>query len=194
MVELHRQAVRVSVDAVRQVTSADLQRPTPCAEWNLGQLLAHMTVQNRGFALAAVGTRTDEKVWAPAELGADPVGEYAASAESVVSAFAAPGALEVAVLLPEFSATQIFPGSLAITFHLVDSVVHAWDVARSLGRGIDLDPELAEAAAAIARAVPNAANRLADGSPFAPGWPVDDGDSSIGTIVSLLGRSQSWPN
>lgn len=50
---VHRTAVLASVDVVDNVTTEDLSRPTPCAGWNLSQLLAHMTVQHRGFAAAA---------------------------------------------------------------------------------------------------------------------------------------------
>jgi hypothetical protein len=46
-------AVRASVAVVAQVSTGDLGRLTPCAEWDLGTLIAHMTAQHRGFAAAA---------------------------------------------------------------------------------------------------------------------------------------------
>jgi uncharacterized protein (TIGR03083 family) len=52
---LHRIAVNASVDIVNAVTPGDLDRPTPCAGWNLSDLLTHMTVQHRGFAASARG-------------------------------------------------------------------------------------------------------------------------------------------
>src|ERR1700744_1472971 len=60
---LHRIAVLASVDVVSAVTADDLAKPTPCAGWNLADLLAHMTVQHRGFAAAARGHGADEAVW-----------------------------------------------------------------------------------------------------------------------------------
>ncbi|MGZ8748588.1 MAG: maleylpyruvate isomerase N-terminal domain-containing protein, partial [Mycobacterium sp.] len=63
----HRTAVLASVDAVNAVTRDDLARPTPCAGWDLATLLAHMTVQHRGFAAAARGV-TDLDVWDPATV------------------------------------------------------------------------------------------------------------------------------
>ena len=50
---LHRIAVLQSIDVVNTVREADLVRPTPCEDWDLLDLLAHMTVQHRGFAAAA---------------------------------------------------------------------------------------------------------------------------------------------
>ena len=55
----HRTAVTASVDVVNAVTLDDLDRPTPCAGWNLADLLAHMTVQHYGFAAAARGNGAD---------------------------------------------------------------------------------------------------------------------------------------
>lgn len=49
----HERALRASVAIVAQVSERDLGRPTPCADWTLRDLLAHMTVQHEGFAAAA---------------------------------------------------------------------------------------------------------------------------------------------
>jgi len=53
--ELNRRAVQASVEVVSQVDPGDLGRPTPCSQWSLGELLAHMTIQHRGFAAPAPG-------------------------------------------------------------------------------------------------------------------------------------------
>ncbi len=50
--ELDARAVRASVDVVSRVRAGDLARATPCSEWTLAELLAHMTVQHYGFAAA----------------------------------------------------------------------------------------------------------------------------------------------
>ena len=60
---LHRTAVLQSIDVVDTVREADLVRPTPCEGWNLLDLLAHMTVQHRGFAAAARGFGADMETW-----------------------------------------------------------------------------------------------------------------------------------
>src|SRR5262245_17225479 len=109
-------AVRASVDVVTRVRIEDLDRPTPCSEWTLAELLAHMTVQHKGFAAAARGDGGDLAVWRVRPLGEDPVAEYGAAAEEVLAAFAEDGVLEREFTLPEFHPVSTFPGKLAIGF------------------------------------------------------------------------------
>src|SRR6266568_4055863 len=111
----------------------------------------------------------------------------------LLAAFAEEGALNREVSLPEISTSQTVPAAQAIGFHLVDYVVHGWDVARSLGVSLELDPDVAEAALRIALAVPDGLDRLGPGSAFRPSQPAPAGASQLSRIVSALGRSPSWP-
>jgi len=189
IIELHRRAVLASVDVVSRIGDGDLGRDTPCAGWNLGDLLAHMTVQHDGFAAAAKGLGADPAVWQPRPLGADPTGEYAAAAHRVLDAFAAPGVHAREFALPEISTAVTFPAERAIGFHLVDYVAHGWDVARSLGLPYQLDPDVLDIALRVAAAVPDGENRLAPGAAFAPALPVPEDAPALDRIVALLGRS-----
>jgi uncharacterized protein (TIGR03086 family) len=184
-------AVWASVELVSGVTAADLARPTPCAEWDLGALLAHMTVQHRGFAAAAAGHGADRAVWRPVPLGDDPVGAYAEAAEAVVAAFAPDDVLDRPFALPEFGTGQPFPGRLAVGFHLVDYVVHGWDVAAALGVGFSLPAEVLRATLPVARQVPDDERRLAPGAAFAPGRPIPAQAGALDEILRLLGRDPS---
>src|SRR5690349_5317050 len=49
---LHRQATEAVQPVYRQIRRADLRRMTPCAGWDLQQLLRHMVGQDHGFAAA----------------------------------------------------------------------------------------------------------------------------------------------
>ncbi|WP_078871973.1 TIGR03086 family metal-binding protein [Streptomyces sp. NRRL S-337] len=189
---LHARAVRDSVALVRRIRPDDLTRPTPCAAWTLADLLAHMTVQHHGFAAAARGDGRDPAHWAVRPLGPEPVAAYGSAAERVIAAFAAVDTPDRECHLPEFSAVRTFPARRVIGFHLIDYVVHSWDVARTLGLGYDPGPELLGAALPIARAVPDDDSRLAPGSAFRPGLPVDDTAGELDRILALLGRSTSW--
>lgn len=191
MVELDAAAVRTSVELVARVTAADLVRPTPCAAWTLRDLLAHMTTQHHGFAAASNGQDGPEP-WQQRPLGADPVQAHRAAARQVLAAFAADGVLDRPFSLPEISTERRFPAALAISFHLVDYVVHSWDVARTLNVPVSLEPCILEAALAVARSVPGGEARLAPGAAFAPAVPCPAG-SALDTIVALLGRSPTWP-
>ncbi|MGZ5363196.1 MAG: TIGR03086 family metal-binding protein [Mycobacterium sp.] len=191
----HRTAVLASVDAVNAVTRDDLARPTPCAGWDLATLLAHMTVQHRGFAAAARGV-TDLDVWDPATVAdavaADPTGSYSAAADDVLDAFKADGVLDATFALPEFGPGATFPGAMAIGFHLVDYVVHGWDVARSIGAAFELPRDVIAAVLPIAFAVPDGEFRTDEGSPFRRAVAVDDEASDMDRVLAHLGRSPAW--
>src|ERR1019366_5982018 len=87
------------------------------------------------FAAAAAGIGADLARWQPANPAADPAAEYAAAAGRGLGAFGAGGVLGPEFALPETTPKLRSPASQAIGFHLVDYVVHGWDVARSLGLG-----------------------------------------------------------
>ncbi|MPY50799.1 TIGR03086 family metal-binding protein [Streptomyces acidicola] len=189
---LDAQAVRDSVALVRQVTPDDLLRPTPCSEWTLTGLLAHMTAQHRGFAAAARGHGRDLAHWRVRPLAVDAAAaaaEYGQAAEQVIAAFATVTAPDRPFVLPELPPVQRFPAAQAIGFHLLDYVVHSWDVAVSLGLTYEPGPELLAAALPVAHAVPDGDYRLAPDSPFRPALPADDEASTLERILLALGRS-----
>ncbi len=201
--ELDARAVRASVAVVSRATAADLGRPTPCTEWTVVDLLAHMTVQHYGFAAAAAGNGTagngtagngaDPAVWQPKPPGDDPASAYTTAAEHVIAAFAAEDILRAEFALPEISTSVTFPGSQAIRFHFVDYVVHTWDVARALRVPCDLSDDLVRAALPIARAVPDGTPRRQPGAAFRPGLPASGYPDPLDQVVALLGRSPNWP-
>jgi uncharacterized protein (TIGR03086 family) len=192
----HRIAIERSVEVVAGVATNDLHRPTPCAGWNITDLLAHMTVQHRGFAAAARGHGAELVVWDPAtvadRVAVDPAGTYAAAAADVLDAFAADGVLESAFALPELGPGASFPGALVIGFHFVDYVVHGWDVARSIGSHFDLPAGVVAAVLPVALAVPDGELREGEGAPFGPAIAADDGLSDFDRVLLHLGRSPAW--
>ncbi|MEU8437101.1 TIGR03086 family metal-binding protein [Streptomyces sp. NPDC029216] len=185
-------AVRESIAVVRRVTLEDLTRPTPCSAWNLGELLAHMTAQHRGFAAAARADGGNLTHWKAEAPGPEAVGQYLAAAEAVLAAFVEVGTEEQEFALPEFGADAVFPAIRAIGFHFLDYVVHAWDVARALDLPFVLDPDILDAALLIAMAVPNGAHRTKPGAAFAPSLPEPADSDALSRILMHLGRSLSW--
>lgn len=190
IVALDAQAVKESVRLAEQVTSADLARPTPCADWTLHGLLRHMIAQHYGFA-AAAGGDGDLAQWRPRPLGDDPVAAYCAAAEHVLAAFAADGVLNREFPLPEITRQPLFPGAQAVSFHFVDYVVHSWDLAKALGLTVRFDPALLDAALQVTQAVPGGEARLTPGAAFAPEVSYAGG-STLDQIVASLGRSPDW--
>ncbi|OBI20716.1 TIGR03086 family protein [Mycobacterium sp. E2327] len=192
----HRAAVQASVDVVAGVTRDDLSRPTPCAGWDLLDLLAHMTAQHRGFAAAARGHGDSATVWEAdcvvEAVAADPGGTYAAAAADVLDAFAADGVLDASFSLPDFGPGAAFPGAIAIGFHFVDYVVHGWDVARSIGAPFALPDDVVAAVLPLVFVIPDGEYRATDGAPFGPAVTAPDGAADLDRILGHLGRSPGW--
>jgi uncharacterized protein (TIGR03086 family) len=198
IVDLDARAVRGTVGLVAGIGPADLARPTPCDQWTLAELLTHMTAQHDGFAAAAAGEGGDLARWQPqARTGAsaaDLVLAYTAAAERVIKAFGADGVLDREFELAEFSMMPRFPAAQAVSFHLVDYVVHGWDVARSLGLPYQSEPDLLAVTLPVARAVPDGDLRTQGLVPFAPRIPVAGDAGVLDQILGLLGRRPAWPD
>lgn len=192
---LHRVAVLRSVDVVDAVRTSDLDRPTPCAGWTLGDLLAHMTVQHRGFAAAARGHGSDEAHWNVETVAdavrADPAGTYTAAAHDVLDAFAADGITEATFALPEFGPDATFPGALAIGFHLVDYAVHGWDVAAALGAAYGLPDDVVAAVLPLVMAIPDGDFRDSPASPFDRAVNASAA-TDFDKVLLHLGRRPDW--
>jgi len=190
LIELDRRAVAETVRIVHEWDGGGLDRATPCAGWTLADLLAHVTVQQRGFAAAARGERTELDDWEPG-LPGEPAAAYRAASDDVVAAFAALDDPNTPMHLPELRA-ELIPAGLAVGFHLVDNVVHAWDLAAALGVEARFDDEVLAAALAIARRVPDDANREQPGAAFAHALDVPDGAHPFTETLLLLGRDPAW--
>jgi uncharacterized protein (TIGR03086 family) len=193
---MHRIAILASVDAVSAVRLDDLPRLTPCAGWNLAELLTHMTVQHRGFAAAARGQGSDPAIWQPATVAgavaSDPAGTYSAAAADVLDALAGADVLDAMFALPELGPGATFPGSLAIGFHFVDYVVHGWDVARTMGNSFELPADVVAAALPVALAVPDGEFRTVANAPFRPAIQSTNHADDLDRILAYLGRSPQW--
>lgn len=184
MQNIHRRSLDAIRPVITAVQPADLDRPTPCAGWDLRALLAHMTGQDRGFAAAALADVSQE-AFAPREPTVD---AWTAGAAVVVAAFAAADP-ERPVLLPEFAGRR-FPLDVVIGFHLLDTLVHGWDVAATLGVDINYDDDLLAAAHVQAERVPSGTARTAPGAAFAPVLPSEA--TGWDHTLALLGRDPRW--
>ncbi|MEV5845914.1 TIGR03086 family metal-binding protein [Streptomyces sp. NPDC051985] len=192
IVGLDRIAVREAVRVVDLAGGADWERDTPCAGWTLRRLVAHMAAQHRGFAAAARGAGEDVTHWREPEDMGEPARVHREAAAEVLGAFAEPGADGRKFALPELGGS--FPGGMAIGFHFIDYVVHAWDVAATLGVPVELPGDTLDAALAVARLVPADPARRGPGFAFAPVREVPAGAGPLEEALRLLGRDpERWP-
>ncbi|MGY4997470.1 TIGR03086 family metal-binding protein [Streptomyces sp. 900105245] len=196
IVEWDRIAVREAVRVVDLAGDDDWGRDSPCAGWTLRRLVAHMAAQHHGFAAAARGLGHEAARWQEPRDRGEPARVHRAAATAVLDAFGEPGVLEREFVLPELGSAV--PGRRAVGFHLVDYVVHAWDVAVTLGVEVLLPDEVLRAALAVALRVPADPALRGPGSAFAPVVPAPAGEAegagALEETLRLLGRRpELWP-
>ncbi|MGW7545666.1 TIGR03086 family metal-binding protein [Streptomyces sp. NPDC054770] len=190
MRQLDRQALLLTGQLVSRVKPGHLTRATPCVDWTLYGLLRHLVTQNRGFTASAHGAGQPWAVWREGDLGDDPAGAYEASADEATAAFAEDDVLERQFALPEVGEGFAVPGRTAIGFHLLDYVVHAWDIAVTIGAPWEPAAELTAAALRVAALVPDEGR--GPGAPFRRRLAVPDDAPPAGRLLALLGRDPSW--
>lgn len=125
---------------LRTVRSAQLEGTTPCTEWNVRQLVNHMTRGNLNYICLAEGGTSAEflRLRDVDALGTDPVGAYARSVQACAEAFTRPGVLSQALDYP----LGCVSGRQALAVRTTDSAIHTWDLARALGADDKIDTGL----------------------------------------------------
>jgi nitrilase len=144
--ELHQRAVERFSRLVEQVADDQWDKPTPCQDWSVRQLVNHVAGENcwtpplfAGQTVDDVGDRFDGDV-----LGADPVTAWKTGAAEAIAAVREPEAMERTVHL----SFGDFSGSEYAMQLFADMLIHGWDLARATGADERLDPELVTALAA----------------------------------------------
>jgi uncharacterized protein (TIGR03086 family) len=182
---LHLQAIADATSFTQQLESADLSNSTPCAEWDLGQLLAHMVGQHLGFAEAVREGTADKSAYAPVPFDQQAWGD---SVDQLVAAFA--DATETdRILEVELHPTERLPLEFVLSAQLLDTVVHTWDVASALELTYTPAPQLVAPILAMAEGIPDGDSRTESGAAFGPALAPPDGD--WGRLLALLGRRLS---
>jgi len=181
---LDERALEWSGDIIAHVRPDQLGAPTPCGDWTLRELLGHMIAHNRGFAAAANGTPVGGEVWDRLDIQGDFISEYAISAADVTAAFS--GELPERVEVYGFGT---FGVRSALRMHIVDFVVHGWDVARSIGLSRNPQDDLAAAAYEIMQGLPSRRPNKAFGLII----DVPETAPITDRLMAHLGRSPTWP-
>jgi uncharacterized protein (TIGR03086 family) len=181
----HRAALDVASGYVRRATAADLDRPTPCAEWTLRDLLAHMVGQHHGFAGAVRDGTAPHSAYVPVNFTLE---AWDSSVLALLAAFAGAD-LSATAIEVELAPTPL-PIDRIVAAQFLDTVVHSWDVARSLNEPYTPPSEVAEIVARIADGVPDDGRRETGEFPFARALQHDG--TTWERALAKLGRDPQW--
>lgn len=140
-IDAYRRSVEGFGRLVMAVGPDDWDRPTPCADWSVRELVRHLVYEElwapplfEGQTVADVGDRFEGDI-----LGADPQTAWKEAAAGAV----APVDDDLLERTVHLSFGDV-PGREYLGQLTADHVIHAWDLARGIGADDRLDPELVE--------------------------------------------------
>ena len=81
------------------------------------------------------------------------------------------------------------PRSMLGGMTLVEVAAHGWDVARALGRTLELPPDAADAVLRVATSTADLGRQM---SAYGPEVPVADDASSLHRALGQVGRDPGW--
>ena len=165
-------------DLVADLDDEKLGASTPCASFDVRQVLEHMI---GGGTMFAAAFRGEPSAGAPAT--GDVVGAFRTAMADLQASVRTPGALERTIAAP-FGEV---PGETFARFVALDGLVHGWDIATATGQSYDPPAEVVREADAFARQA--IGDDMRDGDTFAAATEAPAGAPPIARLAAFTGRS-----
>jgi uncharacterized protein (TIGR03086 family) len=187
-IDFERQARLVAAIA-EGVTDEQLAGPTPCPEYQVRHLLAHLVGLAGAFRDAGrkdLGAHLDQNPGASLpDLGPEWRADLPKLLDELVGAWRDPAAYEG---MTRAGGTDL-PGAVAGAVAMDELVVHGWDLARATGQAYAPD----EASLAVAQELLTPQEGDDSGnSLFGAVVPVPDGAPLLDRVIGLSGRDPGW--
>ncbi|MEU6275576.1 TIGR03086 family metal-binding protein [Streptomyces populi] len=182
---LYARAAAQIASLIATVRPEQLESPTPCAEFDVRLLLSHMVGGTR--RIAVIGEGGDGLAVRPFADGVPDDGwsaAYDGVRDRVRAGWADDARLDAPVRVPWGEV----PGHVALAGYVMEAVTHTWDLSEALGRPLELDPELAGFALAIAERVLPDEGREDPELPFGAVAPAPEGADAYGRLAAWTGR------
>lgn len=189
-----RDAVRPACTAVAAAlspaarTGIDLAAPTPCAQLDLRALVEHFVGTTTAMARLGLGEPLDpDDPWGGGQGAADGdwTGRLTDNLDAIGRGWSRPEAWSGEAQVGGSALPRTMLGEMA----LVEVTVHGWDVARALGRTLEIPAEVAEA---VRRAAAGSAGLGRQMGAYGPEVEVPDGAGSLDRALGVVGRDPAW--
>lgn len=161
---------------IGNVRPDQLDDPTPCADWNVRDLLGHTIAVVAGLGAAAAGQPRTEFA-----LSSDPAAQFREAAAVAMAGWRTEGVLDKIV----DGGPGPMPGRALAGINLLDTATHTWDIATATGQPVALPSGVAETALEAARATISADIRPGR---FGPEVAVTNSTGPTSDLVAFLGR------
>lgn len=184
--ELLESAVSYALVSSGMASTRLLSCPTPCAGWDLGTLLEHLTDSMAVLHEAIITARIGPPAVPCPGPGRDPVARLRGQAVSLMGACAAAGPAERLVAIGD----RELATSMVAVAGALEATVHGWDVAAACGGCRAIPAGLAAILLPVAPLlVPPAARPGLFASPVRLPGPAAPGDQ----LIAFLGRQPRLP-
>jgi uncharacterized protein (TIGR03086 family) len=186
MIDIGPAADRMT-NLLANVSEDDFDRPTPCPDASVGDLVDHVGSFTKGFT--AVARKATDGSEAPpkadaANLEAGWRDRLTRELATLAEAWRDPAAWEGMT-----SAAGVpLPAPVAGLVALDELVVHGWDIAVAMGRPYEPSAEEVQAAMSFVSAF----DAPRDGNLFGPVVPVPDDAPVLDRLLGLTGRDPKW--
>jgi uncharacterized protein (TIGR03086 family) len=170
-------------DLIGRIPADQWTAPTPCTEWSVRDVVAHLVGTNLMMVAMFEKSPTPER--GPDRLGADPAGAYRRSAAALQDAAARPGVLERS----EATRLGVATNADRLQWRIADLLVHGWDLVQATGIAAELPDDLVEHAFTFVQAeLPSQPRAGRFGDP----QPIRDDAPAIDRLAAFTGRPVPW--
>ncbi len=185
-------AAQRMADLIGSVPDEMLDRPTPCPEYALGDLLDHVGGLTLAFIAAATKAEDEGGPTGPSgdasRLGDGWRSRIGRDLAELAEAWRDPAAWD--------GTTQAggleMPGEVAGVVALDELVIHGWDVARASGQAYDCDEETLEIVHGFVAQFAGPGKEGDREGLFGPVVAVPDDAPELDRVIGLSGRDPAW--
>jgi uncharacterized protein (TIGR03086 family) len=186
-------AAREVTRLVNGVRDDQLDDPTPCTSYTLGDLLHHVRGLAEAFTVAGRKEQPAGGSKPPPRGDASLLpnnwrGETADWLSRLAETWSDPAAWEGTAWIAGFEAPASAVGITAAN----ELVVHGWDVARASGQQLVLDGTALAPCREFVEMMSGPGSEEARGDAFGPALPVPVGASALDELVAGNGRDPAW--
>jgi len=158
-------------DVLAAVHEDQLAQPTPCRDWDVARLIAHMVASPRNLLEMSQGGQPDWSAEPAAPVAGEWAADFRAGADDLIHFWHARGS--------DADAGQI-------DWQTAEMAVQTWDLARATGQAARLDPEVAERGLAFMSGALTPENR---GEVFGPEVSAPADAPAYDRLAAFAGRS-----
>lgn len=189
-VELLTIALHENYRVIEAIRPDQLDNPTPCASWNVRDLLDHLLTDLSDFGLLA-SFGDPAKIPVP-KLGGDWLDQFRRGSDPLIDCWRQAGDLTGTMTLPGIGEV---PQSFPINQQIAEFAVHTWDLAIATGQPTDFDDEVSRTALACIEGMlrPEFRGTEAEGKAFGPQQPVSETATERERLAAFVGRSIPAP-